>query len=132
MPEPTNKTLYDKIKTQVYKDYPKHSAYRSMMIVKKYKEAGGTYSGSSKGSTTKWLDQKWSSVNDYYHENKVVKCGAFDTQKKFGEYPLCKPLSTIKKLSKPQMKKLIDAKTKIGSKHLSTSSILNTDKFNVK
>lgn len=132
-PTPLNKKLYDTIKADIYKMYPKHSAYRSMMIVKKYKDAGGKYKeDDAERRTTKWLGQQWTSVNDYYHDGKIVKCGNSNTQDKFDEYPLCRPLSIIKKLSKPQMKTLIDEKTKLQQKPLITSNLLNTDKFNIK
>ena len=59
-PQPTNKTLYEKVKKEVYKMYPKHSAYRSGLIVKKYKEQGGTYSGDKEsGKLGHWFKQKW-------------------------------------------------------------------------
>lgn len=131
-PEPEDKKLYEKIKSKVYSEYPKHSAYRSMMIVKKYKDAGGKYKDGGEKKTTKWLGQKWSSVNDYYHDDKIVKCGNSNTEEKFNEYPLCRPLSIIEKLSKPQMKVLIDEKNKLKEKHLSTSNLLKTNKFNIK
>lgn len=132
-PEPLNKKLYEKIKNKIYEMYPKHSVYRSMMIVKKYKDAGGKYkeNGSEK-NTTKWLGQKWTSINDYYHDDKIVKCGTSDTEKKFDEYPLCRPLSIIKKLSKSQMKQLIDEKNKLKEKPLISSKLLKTNKFNIK
>ena len=132
-PEPLNKKLYEKVKNEIYEKYPKHSAYRSMMVVKKYKDAGGKYKddGAEK-KTTKWLGQKWTSVNDYYHDNKIVKCGNSNIEDKFEEYPLCRPLSIIKKLTKGEMKKLIDEKNKLREKHLITSNLLNTDKFNIK
>jgi DNA adenine methylase len=51
---PNDTKLYKKIKEQVYEDNPKHSAYRSMAVVKKYKKAGGTYSESdNKAMNTK-------------------------------------------------------------------------------
>ncbi len=37
MPEPRDQLLYDKIKNEISSKY-KHSAYRSGMIVKRYKE----------------------------------------------------------------------------------------------
>lgn len=132
-PEPLNKKLYEKVKKEIYEKYPKHSAYRSMMVVKKYKDAGGKYKDDGgERNTTKWLGQKWTSVNDYYHDDKIVKCGNSDTQKKYDEYPLCRPLSILKKLSNSQMKKLIDEKNKLKEKSLITSNLLNTDKFNIK
>ena len=35
-PSPKDKKLYEKIKKQVYKKIPKHSAYRSGLVVQKY------------------------------------------------------------------------------------------------
>ena len=39
MPEPSDKKLYEKVKGQVYKKIPKHSAYRSGVVVSSYKKA---------------------------------------------------------------------------------------------
>jgi DNA adenine methylase len=122
--------LYKKIKAEIYAKNPKHSAYRSMQIVKAYKDAGGKYEDDGKRDTKKWLGQKWTSVNDYYHNGEVVSCGNSDTQEKFGEYPLCRPLKIIKELSKEQMKKMIDEKK--DKSPLITSNVLGTDKFNIK
>lgn len=59
-PKPTNMTLYNKIKERVKKRIPKHSAYRSGIIVKEYKEAGGKYSGDkSKGKLGRWFKEDW-------------------------------------------------------------------------
>ena len=38
-PVPSNKKLYEKIKAKVYKKIPKHSAYRSGLVVQEYKKA---------------------------------------------------------------------------------------------
>ena len=38
MPTPRDKSLYNKVKQQVYKKIPKHSAYRSGIVVQKYKQ----------------------------------------------------------------------------------------------
>ena len=45
MPTPANKELYERIKKEVYEEMPKHSAYRSSILVKRYKEAGAKYLG---------------------------------------------------------------------------------------
>ena len=42
---PTNKTLYEEVKKEIYAKYPKHSAYRSGLLVQEYKRRGGTYEG---------------------------------------------------------------------------------------
>lgn len=132
MPTPTNKDLYDRIKKQVYMDIPKHSLFRSAQLVKRYKEAGGGYTGQQKETgISNWFDSKWISVNDKYHNNTVVPCGSSNTQKKFGEYPLCRPKKIADKLSKPQMKQLIDAKQERKEKPVRTEKILKTKKFNV-
>jgi len=38
MSEPADSKLYNKVKKQIYKKYPTHSAYRSSQIVRSYKE----------------------------------------------------------------------------------------------
>ena len=129
MPTPINEKLYEKIKSEVYRDYPKHSAYRSMMIVKKYKDAGGKYKeDGKKRNTTKWLGERWSSVNDYYHDKKIIKCGSSDTQEKYGEYPLCKQLKVLKSLSTPEMKQMIAEKNKLKEKPLIVKKLKKTKK----
>ena len=45
MSEPINNELYEKVKKEIYEKYPKHSAYRSALLVKRYKELGGKYKG---------------------------------------------------------------------------------------
>lgn len=66
--KPTDQELYDKIKKKVYKDIPKHSAYRSGILVKKYKEAfkkkygdkKKPYTGNkSKGTLSRWFKENW-------------------------------------------------------------------------
>jgi len=127
---PLDLDLYKKIKDKVYKQNPVHSAYRSMQIVREYKKAGGKYEDDGEKNTQKWLGQKWSSVNDYYHNDEVVPCGSSNTQEKFNEYPLCRPLAIIKELSKDQLKIMIDNKKY--KSPLRTESVLGTDKFNIK
>jgi hypothetical protein len=61
MPKPTNAKLYAKVKAEIIKKVPKHSAYRSSMIVKEYKKRGGKYEGkkdTSKG-LSRWHKEKW-------------------------------------------------------------------------
>ena len=134
MAEPSNKDLYNAVKKDIYKKYPKHSLFRSALLVKTYKEFGGKYEDKKKKNTNieKWFNQKWISMNDYYHDNKIVPCGSSDTKTKFDEYPLCRPLKIVKQLSDNQIKNMIDEKNKLGKKHLISEKILKTKKFNVK
>ena len=41
MPEPTNKKLYEEVKKEIYAKHPKHSAYRSGLLVQEYKKTRG-------------------------------------------------------------------------------------------
>jgi hypothetical protein len=67
MPEPTDKKLYEKIKNDLFKIYIKPSAYRSGLLVKKYKDEYvkkykkyDYYIGNKNNSNLKrWFDEKW-------------------------------------------------------------------------
>ena len=61
MSEPKNKKLYEKVKKEIYAKYPKHSAYRSGLLVKEYKSRGGTYIGTKKENKglTRWFKEEW-------------------------------------------------------------------------
>ena len=61
MTEPTDKKLYEKVKAEIYKKYPKHSAYRSGLLVQEYKRQGGTYKGKEKQDEglNMWFRSKW-------------------------------------------------------------------------
>jgi len=72
-----NPELYEKVKRIVYQEYPKHSAYRSGQLVKRYKEMGGTYSGKKDNSgLTSWFKENWKDIGglDYpvYRPTKRV------------------------------------------------------------
>lgn len=67
MSEPTDKSLYNRVKREIYKKYPKHSAYRSGLLVKTYKEKFKKKYGNKKpykGKKTKeglsaWFKEDW-------------------------------------------------------------------------
>jgi Family of unknown function (DUF5872) len=66
MPTPNDKDLYEKIKKEITSKY-KPSAYRSGLLVQKYKEAyfkkhknNNAYSGNKSNSNLKrWFDERW-------------------------------------------------------------------------
>jgi hypothetical protein len=63
MPIILNPKLYEEVKKVVYKQYPKHSAYRSGQLVKQYKEEGGKYGGEKpEGGLTSWFKEEWKDV----------------------------------------------------------------------
>jgi hypothetical protein len=108
-PQPNNKDLYEKVKKEVYKKYPKHSAYRSGLLVKKYKEEGGTYSGEkNKGTLGRWFKEEW--------KNQDGKTGY---KKKGDVYRPTKRITkdtpkTFKELGKKKVKKAMKEKKKTG------------------
>jgi hypothetical protein len=124
---PKNKKLYKRIKEAIYSKYPKHSLFRSSMIVKKYKDEGGKYMGDNKKGIKNWFKEKWVSLPDYV-KGDIVACGESDLK---GLYPLCRPLSIAKKLSVDDIKKMMIEKNKLGKKPLITKKVLGSDKYNI-
>lgn len=68
MPTPRDKSLYNKVKQQVYREIPKHSAYRSGIVVQKYKQQfnkkhphKNPYIGkkTKKKGLSRWFKEKW-------------------------------------------------------------------------
>jgi hypothetical protein len=83
MPTPTDKDLYDKIKIEITSKY-KPSAYRSGMIVKKYKEEylkkhnnSNAYTGNRENSNLKrWFSEAWRNQRGevgYKNQNDVYR-----------------------------------------------------------
>jgi len=76
MPKPKDLKLYDKIKSKIYKENPKHSAYRSGKVVSEYKKSfakkhGKTvspYAGKkpTKTGLTRWFKEDWKSDTGKY------------------------------------------------------------------
>jgi len=132
--KPLDTELYNKTKEKVYSENPKHSLFRSAQVVKEYKKAGGEYDDEKKPKMNirKWFRQKWISLNDYYHNKKIVPCGSSNTEEKFNEYPLCRPLKIAESLKPEEMKKMIDKKNELKQKPLLTNKLLKTDKYNIK
>jgi hypothetical protein len=86
--------------------YKRHSAYKSMYIVKRYKELGGTYTAPKRNTAGKtagkrrsyyekkgvsrWIREEWIQVVPYVKEGKVVACGAANKKTK-----VCRPLIRV-------------------------------------
>ena len=78
MSQPKNKKLYEKVKEEIYKKYPQHSAYRSGLLVKEYKARGGEYTGSKNKDEglSRWFRETWRSDKGtvgYDHKNSVYR-----------------------------------------------------------
>jgi hypothetical protein len=79
---------YDKV-TRIYGTQT--SAYRSMAIVKAYKQLGGKYAGTQRGGALqRWLRERWTMVRPYVLEQKVVPCGNHARRKH-----ACRPLVRV-------------------------------------
>jgi hypothetical protein len=101
---PSDNKLYEKIKKDVYKDIPKHSAYRSGIVVKRYKKMFTEKYGKNKkpysGRKTKkrglkrWFAEDWRNQrgevgykykNDIYRPNKRITDKTPDTHDELTE-----------------------------------------------
>ena len=88
-PIPVDDKLYNKIKQQVYNDIPKHSAYRSGIVVSKYKSAfqkkygpnRSPYHGNKNNSKGlgRWFKEEWVNqrgetgyINKFFEEKRQL------------------------------------------------------------
>jgi hypothetical protein len=101
MNEPVDKKLYEKVKKEIYRQQPEHSAYRSGKLVKEYKaqftQKHGNHMKPYKGTKTKkrglarWFAEKWMNQRGeigYKHKNDVYRPSiriTKKTPKTFGE-----------------------------------------------
>jgi hypothetical protein len=87
---PIDKELYSKVKDEADKIFKERtSAYKSMWIVKKYKDLGGRYRGKKTSNLSSWRKEKWIQVIPYIEKGQEIECGE-------GEYgKVCRPLKRI-------------------------------------
>ena len=110
MPEPKNKKLYEEVKNEIYAKHKKHSAYRSGLLVKEYKERGGTYIGKKddeKGLGL-WFRSEWK--NQRGETGYKYKSDVYRPTKKIND----KVPTTFSELSADQIKKAQKEKKKTG------------------
>ena len=120
-----DKDIYKKAKKIVDKKHKKHSAYKSMDLVKTYKDMGGRIDDSKakKKGTTKWLKEKWKNLTGVAQGKMSIadapKCGNKYTDQ--GSNPsICRPTVKVdsktpvlaQSYSKSQLKKALDLKKK--------------------
>lgn len=108
-----NPDLYRKAKQEADEKFKeKTSAYKSMDIVKRYKQLGGKYKGKKKEDegTTRWSKgEQWIQVIPFVTKNQKIECGRDDEPK------ACRPLKkatedtplTIKEVIKRHGKKKV-------------------------
>ena len=113
MPTPTDEKLYESIKKDLFKKY-KPSAYRSGLLVQKYKEEyvkkhknKNYYSGTKENSNLKrWFDEKWRSDSGYIGYKK--KDDVYRPTIRIND----KTPSTFNELTKNQIKKAMNEKAR--------------------
>ena len=113
-PKPRDLKLYEKVKKSIYRKHPKHSAYRSGLLVQEYKEKyykkygkkSKPYIGkkTSKKGLSRWFKEKW--VNQrgevgYKHKNDIYRPSKRITSKT----PITHSELTKKEIKKARSKK---------------------------
>ena len=110
-----DKSIYEKAKKEVYADYKKPSAYRSMALVKKYQALGGRLRDTRTKGTQTWLKEKWKNLTPYSQglSGKTdFVCGKKHPQQT--KPSVCRPLKDVKKYTKTQIQKAVQIKKKGG------------------
>ena len=115
---PKDNMLYQRIKNKLYKENPVHSAYRSSLLVKKYKKAFkikyptiiNSYIGqtSKKEGLSRWFKEDWKSDTGRYHYTS--KSSVYRPSKRISK----KTPKTFSELSKKKIKSAKRKKAKYG------------------
>ena len=128
--------IYKKVKAEADKKFKeKTSAYKSLYIVRRYKELGGKYNSKKKPKNTgsnlrRWLKEKWVRISPktgkpMRRNGKLVPCGRSEEEQKKGiKKGLCRPYKriskytpkTAKQIGTKEMKKRVSLKTKYPNK----------------
>jgi|TARA_R100000479_G_scaffold168993_1_gene110397 hypothetical protein len=114
--EPKDLALYNKVKKEIYKKYPKHSAYRSGLLVKTYKERykkkhgkGEAYKGKkTKKGLSRWFKEDWR--NQRGGKGYKKKGDVYRPTKRVSK----KTPATFKELSKKEIKAAQKEKKRTG------------------
>ena len=110
MAEPIDKILYEKVKREIYKKNPTHSAYRSGLLVQEYKRRGGRYKGKTmeKEGLKRWFKEDWrtqSGSKTYQKKGDIFR----PTKRVSADTPI-----TMSELTKKEKKKASIEKQKKG------------------
>jgi hypothetical protein len=105
---PSNIELYNNIKKQIYMKYPKHSAYRSGLIVKQYKKTFKKLYGNKQpykgkkllnNGLARWFKEKW--LNQRQEIGYKYKSDIYRPTKRITK----KTPKTLFEITKKQLKK---------------------------
>lgn len=122
-PKFLNIDIYKKAKKIADEKHKKHSAYKSMFLIKTYKDLGGRIEEPKKSGTKKWLKEKWVNLTPIAtgkikSVKNAPKCG--EKAKNQKKPSICRPSVKVDKktpqlaqsYSKSQLKKALDTKKK--------------------
>lgn len=97
-----NKSLYKKIRNKIIKENPKNSAYRSLLIIKEYKNQGGKLKEEQekKSNLRNWVEEDWRNLTPYAEGlinniNDSPICGKKHKNQKGPS--ICRPFKKINK-----------------------------------
>jgi len=116
--------LYKQAQKKANETYKRHSAYKSMFLVKPYKDLGGKYSTEKKmGKLERWRKEKWVSVKDYL-DGKIIECGSSKINNN-----ACRPTKKLDKNTPITIQELIKKHGKTKLKNLVNKKLKNMDKY---
>jgi len=107
MATPADPALYDRVKARIYRENPKHSAYRSGALVKAYKAAFADKHGSGK-SPYKGKKSRTRGLSRWFRENWRNQRGEVGYRRKGDIY---RPTRRVTKDTPTTMGELTDAET---------------------
>lgn len=108
---PLDPALYAAVKRDVYSTHPKHSAYRSGMLVREYKRRGGRYAAGKPRSSTglaRWFKERWVDACEWQH-GRVKPCGRGGATRRTRKYPYCRPTVRVSSATPTTVDKLTAA-----------------------
>lgn len=100
-----DKELYKQIRKEYFKINKKNSAYRSLQLIKLYKEAGGRINTKleKKSGLTQWLKEEWIEVVPYILFGEKIKCGDQNSP-----FIACRPFQRINEKTPITINELIE------------------------
>jgi len=118
-----DKDIYTQAKRKIDMEHKKHSAYKSMAIIKEYKRLGGRIDErKSKKGTKKWLDEKWKNLTGVALGKMSIKDAPKCGVKYKGQTApsICRPSKKVdsktpdlaQSYSRSQLKKALEQKKK--------------------
>ena len=108
---PVDPALYAAVKREIYKAHPKHSAYRSGMLVREYKRRGGRYAGGKLHSSTglaRWFKERWIDACEW-QRGRIKPCGRRAAKSQSREYPYCRPMVRVSSATPKTVDKMTPA-----------------------